>query len=124
MENNMIMRVGVGAIVLSRTRAVLLLRSARPPERGFWTIPGGAAEPGEGPMQAIQRELREEIGVVANDLRLITHFRYADDPGGPDWNSALFLLSHLESEPCNSEPAAHDALEWFDLDTLPDHLTK
>lgn len=54
----------VGAIVLDAEGRVLLVRRARPPGAGLWTVPGGKLEPGETLAQAVAREVREETGLV------------------------------------------------------------
>jgi 8-oxo-dGTP diphosphatase len=50
------------AIVLWGDR-VLLVRRARSPSRGRWSVPGGVIELGETVRQAAKREVREECGV-------------------------------------------------------------
>ena len=57
-------RLAVGAVVLRDDGAVLLVRRARPPAVGSWTLPGGKVEPGETPERAIAREVLEETGLV------------------------------------------------------------
>jgi 8-oxo-dGTP diphosphatase len=55
-----------GAIVFSRAGDeifVLVVRRARPPREGSWTIPGGRIEPGETASAAARREVREETGI-------------------------------------------------------------
>jgi len=55
--------VGVGAVVVDDGR-VLLVKRARPPLVGEWSLPGGAVELGETLSAALQREVLEETGLV------------------------------------------------------------
>jgi 8-oxo-dGTP diphosphatase len=52
---------GVG-VVAFQDDAVLLIRRAREPRRGEWSIPGGAVELGEPLREAATREFKEECG--------------------------------------------------------------
>ena len=61
--------VGVGTVML-RPGAVLLVRRARPPALGQWSIPGGAQELGETAEAAGRRELLEETGLLAGPMIL------------------------------------------------------
>ncbi len=70
--------VGIGAVVLrpaekGHSGAVLLVRRAKPPAAGQWSIPGGAQEVGETAESAARRELREETGLEVGPLALIAH---------------------------------------------------
>jgi ADP-ribose pyrophosphatase YjhB (NUDIX family) len=64
--------VGIGVVVL-RPGAVLLVRRARPPAAGAWSIPGGAQELGETAERAARRELLEETGLHVGELQLAAH---------------------------------------------------
>jgi 8-oxo-dGTP diphosphatase len=48
-----------------RGEDVLLVRRARPPALGLWSLPGGHIELGEAAAEAVLRELAEETGVTA-----------------------------------------------------------
>lgn len=55
--------VTVGGIVFNGD-SVLLAQRGKEPNRGRWSLPGGAIELGETARQAVEREVREECGVV------------------------------------------------------------
>lgn len=62
----------LGAYALCRREdAVLLVRaSSRTEVEGRWFLPGGGVRFGEHPTAAVARELREETGLVAREVRL------------------------------------------------------
>jgi len=74
--------VGIG-VVLLRDERVLLVRRARPPGSGEWSLPGGAQHLGETAEAAARRELAEETGVAAGPLALLAHVDaiYRDEAG-------------------------------------------
>jgi len=75
--------VGVGAVVFDASERVLLIRRAKEPAFGLWSIPGGQQEPGETLVQCCRRETLEETGieidpgpVIALVERMIGDFHY------------------------------------------------
>ena len=65
--------VGVGGVVIHRSR-VLLIRRGTEPLKGEWSIPGGMLELGEELAQGVRRELREETGLDVEPLGLLAVF--------------------------------------------------
>ncbi len=62
--------VGVGGLVLVGD-SILLVRRGYPPSRGYWSIPGGHVELGEGLYDAAVRETLEETGVRTKPLGVV-----------------------------------------------------
>jgi 8-oxo-dGTP diphosphatase len=65
--------VGVGGVVISNGRA-LLIRRGGPPLEGRWSIPGGMLEVGETLLEGVRRELAEETGIEVRVGELIEVF--------------------------------------------------
>jgi 8-oxo-dGTP diphosphatase len=74
--------VGVGGVVISQGRA-LLVRRGSAPLQGQWSIPGGMLEVGETIVAGVRRELAEETGIEVRVGELIEVFeRITPDASG------------------------------------------
>ncbi|MGI5121509.1 NUDIX domain-containing protein [Marinactinospora thermotolerans] len=81
---------------------------------GHWTMPGGQQEPGETWEQTALREVREETGIVPEDLRELDVT--PDDPAAPRPKVYTATWDGPESALVLGEG---QALGFFPLDALP-----
>lgn len=74
--------------VFVREGRVLMERCPKKAERhgGKWFLPGGRIEPGETALQALNREIGEELGVHADHVESLP---LVDATGGDNWGSFL-----------------------------------
>lgn len=112
--------VGVGAIVW-RNDKVLLIRRAKPPRLGAWSLPGGAQKAGETIYEAACREVHEETAIGIRVLGLVDvvdSIRH-DEYGRVKYH---YTLVDVYAEWQDGEPKADgDASEasWFSMDAIP-----
>jgi len=64
--------LAVSAAII-RDRKVLIVRRARPPASGVFTLPGGGVEAGETLHEAVVREVQEETGLAIEPIALAGH---------------------------------------------------
>lgn len=72
----------VGAIVLDSEGRLLLVRRAKPPGEGTWSLPGGRIEEGESDEVALTREMAEETGLFVTVGPLVGMVRRPAPGGG------------------------------------------
>lgn len=61
-------RMGAGILIFNENDKLLILK---PSYKDHWSIPGGVIDENESPRSACVREIKEEIGLDINDLKLI-----------------------------------------------------
>jgi 8-oxo-dGTP diphosphatase len=99
-------------------REVLICqRSADKPMGLKWEFPGGKIEPGEGPQEALARELDEELGIRAEIGPEITAIRHNYRNGGAI-HIQFFTIESFTGELRNV--VFHD-MQWSTLERLPEY---
>jgi ADP-ribose pyrophosphatase YjhB (NUDIX family) len=119
----MSLNAGVGAIVFDgQGRIALLLRRVQP-ERGCWTLPGGATGTDESVVEAVRRELREELAIEVKPTDCLGIIDLLDAGRGDRWLSFVFIVEIVSGSPRNAEPTRHTRLAWFPPHKVPSPLT-
>jgi 8-oxo-dGTP diphosphatase len=106
--------------VTVRDARVLLVRRANPPDQGKWGFPGGRVELGEPIKQAALRELKEETGVDADPVEVLTVLDVIDRNPAGALRFHYVLVAVLCRWRAGEAVAASDALDadWYALDDI------
>ena len=112
------------AMLLSGNRILLAKRSDKVSfGQGLYDLVGGKVEEGETVLQALKREVQEEIGLVLEpadcDLVHVLHRKGTDT----EFLALCFKVDITRmAQPTNKEPEKHDEVQFFPLDALPTNI--
>jgi len=113
--------LGVVAIILDQEHKVLLVEHSY---QTGWRMPGGGVRKGESVCAALQRELKEELGIIckpkAGDY-LGTFYNPVD---GKHDHVTLFLINQWSHD--QSCPISFEIKRWgfFDVTQMPEYVTE
>ena len=93
----------VAAVIQREGRFLIARRASHKADAGYWEFPGGKVEPGETPPEALARELREEMDVVAEIGELL----HQGSERGIDFEA---YWVKIQGEPSQQD---HDQFEWI-----------
>ena len=110
-------RVTVAVLLFDDEQRILLLEHVFRADRG-WGVPGGFIGKGEQPEEALRRELREEVSIELDDVRLVftrTLVRIKQ--------VEIYYRARVVGEPIPSSFEIKRA-QWFALNDLPPELSR
>lgn len=111
-------QLAVSAVIF-REGKILLVRRARSPAKGFYSLPGGRVEFGESLHTALHREVDEETG-LAIEIGGLAGWREVLPAagGGGHYVIMSFAARWLAREPVLNDE--HDDFKWLAPDALGD----
>lgn len=111
-------RVGVGVIVIRDRKFLVGLRNGAHGS-GTWAPPGGHIEWMETAENAGIREVREETGLIINNLRVIgiTNDFFIED--NKHYVTVYLATEYVIGEHQILEPEKFSQLKWVDMSSIP-----
>lgn len=115
----------VDCVVFDPQGRLLLVRRKNPPFQGEYALPGGFVEVGETTEDAALRELREETGMVAEEVRLIGVYSNPRRDPRRHIVSIAYLVSPNAYSVCAGDDAASAEFveDWTTIKFAFDHAT-
>lgn len=109
--------VTAGAIIFNKAGEILILKHRFRAGSG-WGLPGGFLERGEQPIDALRRELREELALEIEDVEIFTARSFRK----PKQVEVLFC--GRADGPVRPRTMEVERAEWFSLNALPEGLPR
>ena len=106
------------SFLLRNDSELLLTYKKRGFGTGKWNAPGGKIRPGESPADSAIREIKEETGIVVNNLESLgfIEFVWPEAKSGYNTRCHIFFIKEYNGEVQESEECRP---EWFGLDQIP-----
>ena len=106
--------VALGVFCDSERRILMTQRGSLSPQPGRWEFPGGKVEPEETAVDALVREMHEELGVRVIDYRYLDHVVHSYP--AHEVNLAVYHVTGYEGEPRCCETQSD--LRWLNRDAF------
>lgn len=118
-----VVAVYVCGMVRKNNAVLLLYRSHTKHHTNVWEMPGGNLDHNETIIDAVRRELHEELGIEVDTSALtLVHVLHTH---GTDTHKIgfYFVADTWHGQPYNKEPHKHREIAWFTLDALPEDIS-
>ncbi len=106
----------VAALIQSEGKLLVCQRRRGSKFELLWEFPGGKVEPGETLEYALERELREELGVAARIGLEVHRLQHQYRPSGQPFELVFFAASAAPGDMRNLE---FERIEWCEPASLP-----
>jgi 8-oxo-dGTP pyrophosphatase MutT (NUDIX family) len=107
--------LAAGVVAIDEADRVLLVGQHRYTiDEMSWEIPEGGVTPNEAPLDGIQRELREETGVVASDWREIARLHLSNSVS--DEAAIVYIATGIATGEAKPEPTELLEIRWVPFD--------
>jgi 8-oxo-dGTP diphosphatase len=111
-------KIIVVAGILEHEASILICRRrADQPHALKWEFPGGKVEPGETSAAALQRELREELGIVSGAATEISRYEFAY----PGKDPILLIFLRVSAWKGEIENRIFEEIVWESRQRLPQY---
>lgn len=112
-------KIGVNVFAI-RDGKILMGKRIGKTGYGTWCLPGGHFEIGESLIDAAKRELKEETGIISDNME---YLQLINDPlENVHYVHINFIAKDFIGEPKVTEPDKFEEWRWFDLNSLPDQI--
>ena len=113
----------VGIVAITNENKVVLVKQYRKAiEKAIWEIPAGKLEQGENPRDCAIRELKEETGYTANNIKLI--HKFYTSAGFSNQNIYIYLATDLEAGEASLEDDEFLDVQEVDLEEVYEMINK
>jgi 8-oxo-dGTP pyrophosphatase MutT (NUDIX family) len=117
--------ISAGGVVVRGEQVVVIVPTRRAADGSrVLALPKGHVDPGETPLQAAEREVREETGIVAEFVHELgeSHYWYRRDGQTISKAVSFFLFSYLEGDTGDHDDEVEEA-RWIALSDARTQLT-
>lgn len=108
--------VGVRALIVD-DKKVLLVQHTYLPQ---WYTVGGAVEKGETPLQALKRELYEEVGAICTEEPKLFSVYFSNNEKRDDY--IIFYIVENNQFTASNSPEIQEK-KWFEFENLPEDVS-
>ncbi len=117
--------IGGGVLILKNGKTLLMKRSKNSKnEAGWWSKPGGAVDFNEKAIDAMKREIKEELDIEINIWGYLPHTDHIIKKDRQHWVAINYLANIKSGTLKIIEPHKCDEIKWFSMKKLPKKITQ